>query len=517
MHESPEKLWSRTQQKLKGLLNEEIYGMWFAPIRMVEFSNDTIVLGIPNNFFEDWLRDNYFGLLTDVVGQTLGKFVTIQFQVVAHEVRPEEVHASAGRHRAEGSSSAAGKIQENGHMSAHDGELSDDESSGDKPQHIPGGAGINAWDRSGAGSRRDGASSTSPGSGRRNAAPGSRDILPPSFNPHYTFENFVVGENNAHAHAAARAVAKTPGQSFNPLFLYGGVGLGKTHLLQAIGQEVYERGDRSRVAYVSCEMFTNEYISALQNNELPRFRKKYRLLDLLLIDDIQFLQGKERIQEEFFHTFNSLHECRKQIVLTSDCPPNELKGLEQRLISRFEWGLTVDVQPPDVETRLAILKNKARTYDRDVPEEIFLFLAERIKTNIRRLEGALVRLVSLASLTGKPLTITVAEKVLSEILQEEQRQVVSIKSIQKIVAEHFDIRLEDMKSRRRPENIAFPRQIAMFLCRELTDLSLSAIGEDFGGRDHGTVLHAYRLVKDRMEIDTKIRETINYLIKVINR
>jgi chromosomal replication initiator protein len=513
MHYTTETAWSRTQQKLKNLLNEEIYGMWFAPIRLVEYSGDTIILGIPNNFFEDWLRDNYFGLLTDAVGHTFGKFKQIEFRVVGTpEVQESDAVGGTGNGSwSEGAGSSELGEREGGVESGEARIPSTIEMRDTKGQEIK------RFGSPIAHSSRNGGTASSSANGYAGRKPQARESLPSTFNPQYTFENFVVGENNAHAHAAAKAVASSPGQSFNPLFLYGGVGLGKTHLLQAVGQEVYSASERNRVAYVSCEMFTNEYISALQNNELPRFRKKYRQLDLLLIDDIQFLLGKERIQEEFFHTFNSLHECRKQIVLTSDRPPNELKDLEQRLISRFEWGLTVDVQPPDVETRLAILKNKARTYEKEVPEEIFLFLAERIKTNIRRLEGALVRLVSLASLTGKPLTVPVAEKVLSEILQEEQRQVVSVKLIQKVVAEHFEIRLEDMKSRRRPENIAFPRQVAMFLTREMTELSLSAIGEEFGGRDHGTVLHAHRLVKDRMEIDSKTRETTNYLMKIISR
>lgn len=501
MHDNSETPWLRTRQRLKGLLNEEIYGMWFAPIRLVEFNGETLVLGIPNNFFEDWLRDNYFGLLTDAVGQTVGKFVKIEFKVVSPET------SSSNSHNAP--SEDAGDSQfDQGQFNLGENRVS--EAMGTSThQGIPPASAQNNGNTSGRRSSTESHAFHSAGAARKS--------LPTTFNPHYTFENFVVGENNAHAHAASKAVAQNPGQSFNPLFLYGGVGLGKTHLLQAVGQEVFLNNDKARVAYVSCEVFTNEYISALQNNDLPKFRKKYRQPDLLLIDDIHFLQGKERIQEEFFHTFNSLHECRKQIVLTSDRPPNELKGLEQRLISRFEWGLTVDVQPPDVETRLAILKNKAKSHDKQVPEEIFLFLAERIKTNIRRLEGALVRLVSLSSLTGKPLTVQTAEKVLSEILQEEQRMTANSQSIQKIVANHYGIKIEDMESKRRPENIAFPRQIAMYLCRELTDLSLSAIGEDFGGRDHGTVLHAHRLVRDRMEIDPKIRETVNYLIKIINR
>jgi len=289
------------------------------------------------------------------------------------------------------------------------------------------------------------------------------------------------------------------------------VGLGKTHLLHAIGQFVLGQKPRARVAYVSCERFTNEFIDALQNSSLVQFRKRYRQTDVLLIDDVQFLAGKERIQEEFFHTFNTLHEERKQIVLTCDRPASEIQGLEQRLVSRFEWGLVADLQPPDVEMRLAILRKKAELMNARLPDEIYEFLAKHIRSNIRRLEGALIRVVSYASLTGKPLTIPVVEGLLREILHEEGRSMVTIEAIQKKVAEHFDIRLSDMTSRRRPENIAFPRQIAMFLARRLTDHSLSAIGEAFGGRDHGTVLHACRLVQDRMDVDPNVRKVVLFL------
>ena len=337
------------------------------------------------------------------------------------------------------------------------------------------------------------------------------------FNPRNTFDTFVVGNNNSFAHAAAMAVAQQPGKAYNPLFLYGGTGLGKTHLLHAVGQHVSGAKKGAKVSYVSSEKFTNEYIAAIQENQLVKFRKKYRQADVLLIDDIQFLAGKERIQEEFFHTFNALHEAHKQIVLTCDRPASEIQNLEHRLVSRFEWGLVTDLQPPDVETRLAILRNKVKTMGVEIPEDVLTFLANRIRTNIRRLEGALIRVASYAHLTGKELTNDVVENLLREILQEEGRHTITIEVIQKKVAEKFDLRMADMTSKRRPENIAFPRQIAMFLSRQLTEHSLSAIGEAFGGRDHGTVLHACRLVKDRMEIDANVRQTVHYLEKQLLR
>jgi chromosomal replication initiator protein len=349
------------------------------------------------------------------------------------------------------------------------------------------------------------------------AAPERSAHQEPSFNPKNTFDTFVVGNNNNFAYAAALAVAQAPGKSYNPLFLFGGVGLGKTHLLHAIGQHVVGNKKGARVAYVSSEKFTNEYIDGIQNNQLVRFRKRYRQTDVLLIDDIQFLAGKERIQEEFFHTFNALHESHKQIVLTCDRPASEIHNLEHRLVSRFEWGLVTDLQPPDVEMRLAILHKKAQLMGVELPEDIINFLATRIRTNIRRLEGALIRVASFAALTGKKLTLEVVEGLLREILHEEGRCSVSIEVIQKKVAEHFDIRLADMTSKRRPESIAFPRQIAMFLSRQMTEISLTAIGEAFGGRDHGTVLHACKLVKDRMEVDANVRQIVSYLEKALTR
>ena len=336
-------------------------------------------------------------------------------------------------------------------------------------------------------------------------------------NPRNTFESFVVGANNQFAHAAALAVAQTPAKTYNPLFVHGGVGLGKTHLMQAIGQFALTPKKHPKVMYLSSEQFTNEFIDAIQNSTLVRFRKRYRQADVLLIDDIQFLAGRERTQEEFFHTFNTLFDGHKQIVLSSDRPPSEIANLEARLVSRFEWGLTAELQPPDVETRVAILRKKAQALDIKLPDAVFQFLADRIRTNVRRLEGALMRVASYASLSQKELNSEIIEHLLRDILREEAKRVITIDQIQRRVADRFDIRLADMTSKRRPANIAFPRQIAMYLARELTKASLSEIGEAFGGRDHGTVMHAHKLVKKKVSGDEELRQIVSMIDSQLQR
>ncbi|MDR3377419.1 MAG: chromosomal replication initiator protein DnaA, partial [Verrucomicrobiae bacterium] len=453
MQISAEKIWNTAQEHLRVKLSRDTFNMWFAPLRPCVVDAQQITMEAPNEFCEVWLKDNYLSLLQDAVAVAAGCRLQVKFRV-SNATPPPAQPASAPAQMLLAPAPA-------------------------KPRPVE------------------------PAHERTN---GHADQI---FNPKNTFESFVVGTNNNFSFAAAKAVAEAPGKSYNPLFLYGGVGLGKTHLLHAIGQHVTGTKKSARVAYVSSEKFTNEYIDAIQNNKLVGFRKKYRQTDVLLIDDIQFLAGKERIQEEFFHTFNALHESHKQIVLTCDRPASEIQGLENRLVSRFEWGLVTDLQPPDIEMRLAILKKKAQLMDVTLDEEIINFLATRIRTNIRRLEGALIRVASYASLTGKKLSIEVVENLLREILHEEGRQTISIEVIQKRVAEHFDIRLADMTSKRRPENIAFPRQIAMYLSRQMTEGSLNTIGEAFGGRDHGTVLHACRLVKDRMEVDSNVRQVVH--------
>jgi chromosomal replication initiator protein len=361
------------------------------------------------------------------------------------------------------------------------------------------------------------ASSVAPPAGPVEKRGATRLDLDLKLNPRNTFDGFVVGPNNNFAHAAALAVAQSPAKAYNPLFIYGGVGLGKTHLMQAIGHAASTNHKVSKVCYITCEQFTNDFIQAIQNSSMTKFRKKYRQPDVLLIDDIQFLAGKERMQDEFFHTFNTLFDAHKQIVLSSDRPAAEIANLEARLVSRFEWGLVTELQPPDLETRIAILKKKAAMIDVKLSDQVIEFMAEKIRTNVRRLEGALVRVASYASLTGKEVNRDALESLLRDALHEEARRTLTIESIQKKVAEHFDIRIADMTSRRRPQSVAFPRQVAMYLSRTLTRRSLSDIGESFGGRDHGTVLHACRLVEKRVVKDQRLRQTVSYLEQSLHR
>ena len=336
-------------------------------------------------------------------------------------------------------------------------------------------------------------------------------------NPRNTFENFVVGRNNEFAHSASLAVGNSPAVTYNPLFIYGVSGIGKTHLLQAIGHHVHANNPSAKVVYLSSEQFTNEFIDAIQHGTLVKFRKKYRQADVLLIDDIQFFAGKERSQEEFFHTFNALHDGHKQIVLSSDRPASEIEKLEQRLVSRFEWGMTAEIQPPDTETRIAILRSKAASLNLQIEPWILDFLADKIRNNVRRLEGALMRVASYKSLSDRELTREVIENLLRDIFQEQARKAVTIDQIQRRVAEHFDVRLADMTSKRRPANIAFPRQIAMYLSRQHTNSSLMDIGDAFGGKDHGTVIHACKLIKKRMEEDEKTRQVVSLLDTQLQR
>jgi chromosomal replication initiator protein len=330
-----------------------------------------------------------------------------------------------------------------------------------------------------------------------------------TLNPNYTFDHFVVGPSNRFAHAATIAVSQSPAKAYNPLFIYGGVGLGKTHLMHAIGHFVLENNPRLRVLYISSEEFTNHFIDSIQNNTTVRFRNKYRSVDILLIDDIHFLSGKEQTQEEFFHTFNSLYDAHKQVVLSSDRPPKEISNIEERLVSRFEWGLVTDLQAPDMETRIAILRKKALMTNIELSDDLAFFLATRIKTNIRRLEGALIKVFSYASLSKTEPTAAFAEELIQDILGEEK--IVSIESIQKKIGEHYDLRISDLTSKKRPQTIAFPRQIAMYLSRELTNHSLQEIGEAFGGRDHTTVLHAHRMIEALIEKDFKLKKTVTFL------
>ena len=327
-------------------------------------------------------------------------------------------------------------------------------------------------------------------------------------NPRYTFDTFVIGSGNRFAHAASLAVAEAPAKAYNPLFIYGGVGLGKTHLMHAIGHYVIEHNPSAKVVYLSSEKFTNEFINAIRDNRPDDFRNKYRNVDVLLIDDIQFLAGKEQTQEEFFHTFNTLHEESKQIVISSDRPPKEIPTLEDRLRSRFEWGLITDITPPDLETRIAILRKKAKAEGFDIPNEVMLYIANQIDSNIRELEGALIRVVAYSSLINKEITADLAAEALKDIIPSTKPKVITIQDIQRVVGQHFNIKLEDFKAKKRTKSVAFPRQIAMYLSRELTDCSLPKIGDEFGGRDHTTVIHAHEKISKLLQSDVQLQKHI---------
>jgi chromosomal replication initiator protein len=465
-------IWESISAGIRPQVSPDTFQRWFESVTLVRADETHLTLCVPNNIYQLWIETNYMALLQNAIIQVLGSPKKIRF-----EIQNTSGNAKAGTEKASKtetlSKTKTGPTQ--GRKACPETPLSNVD-------------------------RPDSDEATVNGMLVRN-----------------TFQTFVVGTGNQFAHAACLAVAQSPARTYNPLFIYGGVGLGKTHLMHAIGQHIIGKRKSSRVIYLSSEKFTNEFIDAIQNGTLVKFRKRYRQADVLLIDDIQFFGGKERSQEEFFHTFNTLFDGHKQIVMSSDRPPSEIANLEQRLVSRFEWGLTAELTPPDVETRLAILRKKAQALKVKLSDSVLEFLAERIRTNVRRLEGALMRVASFASLCGSELTNETIERLLKDILQEEARRAVTIDQIQRRVAEYYDVRLADMTSKRRPKNIAYPRQIAMYLSRELTKASLSEIGDAFGGRDHGTVLHAHRLVRSKMEKEEKVRQTISMLDSQLHR
>jgi len=334
-----------------------------------------------------------------------------------------------------------------------------------------------------------------------------------ALNPKYTFESFVVGSSNQFAHAAARAVAEIPSKSYNPLFLYGGVGLGKTHLMHAIGHYIQARNRTVlNLLYISSDRFINEMINAIRFDRLPAFRQKYRAIDVLLVDDIQFIAGKDRTQEEFFHIFNALHDAQKQIVISSDCPPRQIPTLEERLHSRFEWGLIADIQPPDIETKVAILRKKAEAERVQIPENVALFIASKVKTNIRELEGSLIRLIAYASLTGRDIDLTLAQEVLKDLLHTEEKPI-TIEMIQKFVSDRYNVKLTELKAKNNSKSVAEPRQIAMYLTKALTDASLPEIGKGFGGKHHSTVIHSIRKIDTMRKRDPEFDRLINSFVQ----
>lgn len=462
-----ETLWKHVTNYLRASVSPDAYSRWFSSLKLKSAGDDAVLIIVPDSIHQLWIEMNYLPALQAAFGAITGIKHNFQFEVdpavgpVHDESRATALHAKSN-----GNGSGSGSGNGNSVSPLPVEEIVFDEEMEKTPVE--------------------------------------------GLSPTHTFESFVVGANNQFAHAAARAVAERPGRSYNPLFFYGGSGLGKTHLMHAIGSSAREHKPRARVVYITSEEFTNQFIHALQTHSIARFRKRFRQADLLLIDDIHFLAGKERSQEEFFHTFNALLDGHKQIVLSSDRPPGEIKDLENRLVTRFEWGHTTELTQPDEETRVAILRKKAALLEVEVPSMLMEYIASKISSSIRRLQGALIRVASWISLHG-PMSLQTAEELLRDLLQQEAKNVLTIDRIQKGVAEIYDIRLADMVSRKRPAAIAFPRQVAMYLARELTDLSYQEIGTAFGGRDHGTIMHACRTIERRMKEEDAVRHRVTMI------
>lgn len=447
---NPETFWSNLRDNLLEVIPPDTFRVWFDNIRVGRLDDDGCELITPNEFSAIWIRDNYL----DIIRREADRLVARPFTV--------ELLGDLGNESA---------------------------SVGDRISSIP----------------TPKSKTQSRGSG---PALQGRSL---GINPKNTFSNFIVGAGSELAHAACVAVSNAPAHAYNPLFLYGETGLGKTHLMHAVAHQALNRNPSCRITYVSCEKFTNEFIRAIQENTLTKFRSRYRSVDYLLIDDIQFLAGKERIQEEFFHTFNDIYDSQRQIFLTSDRPAGEIDKIEGRLLSRFQWGLVADIQAPDWETRVAILTRKADAMGISIEPEIIEFLAKSIARNVRRMEGALTRVAGYVGLTRKKADLETVQRLLRDILREENLSRITIETIQKKVVDYYHLRMADMLSRRRPANIAFPRQVAMYLSRILTEHSLQEIGSAFGGRDHGTVIHACKTVENMMDQDDSIKYAVDYL------
>lgn len=454
MTDTAQNPWQNILNDLQVSLDDHCYKNWFSQTSFDSLEDDIIRVRVPSGFFADWLKEHYQDAVLEITR-------TLYPQVNHVEYVPEPAE------------------QEKPVL----------------PAPMP--------------------ARTSP------AAPAGKSRLKKhfpknGFNPKYTFERFVIGAGNRFAHAAAHAVLQAPGRAYNPLFLYGGTGLGKTHLMQAVGQGALNIDPSLRVVFISSEEFTNEMIQSIADKETQRFRAKYRRVDMLLIDDIHFISGKEATQEEFFHTFNTLFDAHKQIVISSDRPPKELKKMEERLVSRFEWGLVTDIQAPDLETRIAILQNKAKLENLNVPPEILRYIATYITNNIRELEGALITLFGYCSLTGSKISLEMAENVLREQIGQGRINPITMEQVQRVVADHFDVRLADLRGQSRQRQVVIPRQIAMYLCKtQIPSISLKDIGEQFGGKDHTTVLHACDKIHREIDRNPTIRQTVDQLTKAL--
>ena len=441
--------WSRILESAREKLPEPTYRIWLAETEPLALSQDLLAVGAGSEFAAEWIEDKYGRMLADVAERVLGRRLTISFQ---HHSETEDRTTSA---------IPAPAPQQFTHEE------------------------------------------------RATAPVAPQETVGAPLNERYTFERFVVGGNNQLSAAAARAVADAPARMYNPLFIYGGVGLGKTHLMHAIGHVLKERHPNRRVAYVSSEWFTNDLIASIQEGRMSEFRRRYREIDLLLIDDVHFLGEKERTQEEFFHTFNALYEAQRQIVVTSDRPPKEIPGLEERLVSRFEWGLVTDIRSPDLETRVAILRTKAEEGDIVIPDEVLEYIARNCRSNVRELEGAVIKLLAYSSLTQRDITIDLAREALGGVLAPGAER--TPESIRQRVADAYGVSVDALTSRRRTKEVTVPRQIAMYLMREILDIPLSRIGDHFGGRDHSTVIHSVNKVEDEIQEDPVLRERVETL------
>src|SRR6187431_615441 len=446
-------VWDQVLSRIEDQVGKHSFSTWFKPTSLLTDAGQTLSIRVPNPLFVEWLPKHYSVVLAEAmreVGRPDAKLVFV----------PDGAGSSAGIGAAIGGGNPSGLPEAAQTRGIPDGLPPQIQVTNNEPEPLRAGSLI----------------------------------------PRYTFDTFIVGPSNQFAHAASRAVAEAPSRSYNPLFIYGGVGLGKTHLMHAVGHYVLQHDRNLKLTYISSERFMNEMINAVRYDRLIDFRERYRTVDVLLVDDVQFLAGKEGTQTEFFHTFNALYDSQKQIVLSSDCPPHEIPQLEERLRSRFEWGLIADIQSPDLETKVAILKKKAEAEAVPLSDDVAIYIAGRIKSNIRELEGSLIRLIAYASLTGQEITLPLAHEVLKNILDHEQKAV-TIEIIQKYVADYYNLRMVDLKSRNNSKSVAKPRQIAMYLCKSLTHASLPEIGRSFGGKHHSTVIHSIRKVEAQRRKD----------------
>lgn len=451
-------IWVRCKDKLKESFNEKVFNVWIKPIMPLEVTDTYYKVAVKNDFFKTMLEENYAQVIEGVLAGIMSKNIKLIIETMDN--------GSSGSEAAEEMPAVPAKREQQ--------QLFNENTSVQQPDES-------------------------------------------NLNPKYVFETFVIGNSNRFAHAAAQAVANDPAHAYNPLFLYGGVGLGKTHLMHAIGNRIKQNNPSMKVLYTSSEKFTNEIINSIQNKTTEVFRQKYRNIDCLIIDDIQFLKGKEQTQVEFFHTFNALKDADKQIIISSDRPPREIETLEDRLRSRFDQGLTADIQTPDLETRMAILRTKAASDNIVLPTEVITLLATNIATNIREIEGAYNKIVAYTSLMHMPITVETAQKVLSDMGNDIKTRTITYEGIIKVVADHYNVKQDELFNKKRTQNIAFPRQVAMYLCRELADLSYPRIGELFGGRDHTTVIHAYEKISNFKNSNLAFQNELQEIIEILRQ